>query len=102
LSTYNAVNVAVDWDQRQMYVSGTAYYKSESAIRRVSLDAASPKVNPEVVVAANTSANAMAFAGGSLYYVQVSVNLACAKVSELYHLAERSFSLSNSGLLRPL
>eukprot|EP00038_Savillea_parva_P029145 m.69127 g.69127 ORF g.69127 m.69127 type:complete len:1372 (+) comp8561_c0_seq1:202-4317(+) len=72
LDSYNAVNVAVDWGSRVMYVSGTAYYTDQSAIRRVSLDAPSPTANKEEVVASNTSANAMAVAGGRLYYVQVT------------------------------
>lgn len=70
--SYTSVNVAVDWKHRAMFVSGTAYRSSESAIRKVSIDAPSPADNPEVVIAPNTSANAMAVAGGSLYYVQVS------------------------------
>jgi hypothetical protein len=72
LTSYQAVNVAIDWKARVMYVSGTAFRTSESAIRRVSIDAADPKQNPEEVVARNTSANAMGIAGDMLYYVQVS------------------------------
>ena len=72
LKAYQAVNVAVDWMARAMYVSGTAYRSSESAIRRVSIDAKDPERNPETVVARNTSANAMGIAGDTLYFVQVS------------------------------
>lgn len=71
LLSYQAVNVAVDWQLRVMYVSGTAFRTSESAIRRVSIDATDPGSNPEVVVGKNTSANAMAIAGDTLYFVQV-------------------------------
>lgn len=70
--SYQAVNVAVDWQSRVMYVGGTAFRSSESAIRRVSIDAQDPMTNPEVVVGKNTSANAMAMAGDTLYFVQVN------------------------------
>ena len=70
--TYQAVNIAVDWHSRVMYVSGTAFQTGESAIRRVSIDAPDASENPEVVVGQNTSANAMAMAGDTLFYVQVS------------------------------
>eukprot|EP01046_Picozoa_sp_COSAG06_P014810 COSAG06_NODE_929_length_11465_cov_4.106722_5_plen_1452_part_00 len=70
--SYQAVNVAVDWKTRALYVSGTAFRTGESAIRRVSIDASDPSDNPEVVLGKNTSANAMAMAGDTLYFVQVS------------------------------
>lgn len=70
--TYQAVNVAVDWHSRVMYVSGTAFQTGQSAIRRVSIDAPDASENPEVVVGQNTSANALAMAGDTLFYVQVS------------------------------
>ena len=66
------VSVAVDWQTRAMYVSGSSY-RSRSTISRVSIDAKDPAANPKVVVAQNTSAVAVAVAGGSLFYVMQSV-----------------------------
>ena len=67
-ASYRATNIAVDWKTRLLYVSGT----NANAIRKVSIDAKNPDSNKEVVVATNTSANAMGIAGDTLYYVQVS------------------------------
>ena len=68
---YRAVNTVVSWKDRKMYVSGTAYTTSQSAIRVVSIDATDPDDNPEAIVAQNTSANAMTIVGDTLFFVEV-------------------------------
>ena len=76
-----------------MYVSGTAYRSSESQIRRVSIDATNPDANHEVVVAMNTSANAMAVAKGTLYYIQVSWTPAAQTATHDTRFQQRTFRI---------
>ena len=81
---YQGVNIAVDWQRRVMYVSGTGFV-SGSTIRRVMLDAKDPAANPEVVIAQNTSASSIAVVGGRLFYVvQSSYGLSAFQNYTLY------------------
>ena len=68
----SGVSVAVDWQARAMYVSGSSY-RAGPTIFRVSIDAKDPAANPKVVIARNTSAVAVGVAGGSLFYIMQGV-----------------------------
>jgi hypothetical protein len=91
----SSVDVTIDWDKRQMYVSG-AVHGSQPAILRVTLDAASPETNHEVVVSANTSVNAMAFAGGALYYIQVRLPSQPYPLAQMLSITEPIFDILRS------
>ena len=103
-ASYRAANIAVDWKTRALYVSGT----NAGAILQVSIDAEDPESNTEVIIAVNTSANAMGVAGNTLYYVQVSsygprafqssVLYSCKPAhGELRSNASRSISINSGG-----